>query len=398
MSIIIQKFGGTSVQNEASRKKVLERIIEEKNKSHKIIVVVSAIGRKGNPYATDSLLSLVNIKHSNKRDLDLLMSCGEIISSVVLCSLLNEKGFGAQVLTGGQAGIITDENYGNSNVISVNTDNIIKKLTNDNIIIVAGFQGITSNGDLTTLGRGGSDTTAVLLGEALDAEFVEIYTDVDGIMTSDPRIVPDAQVIDEICYEDLYNMAEDGAKVIHPRAVEIAERSNIKIKIKNTLRNSKGTMVFKHKKSENNKNIISSITYKEGITQITIDNRKNNKSIQSLINLLTEANISIDLINISLEINMFTINDKDLSLIVNILSENNYNYSINRDCCKISIVGHKMKGIPGIMSKILKSVVKEDIQILQTSDSHSSIWLLIKTKNAIKAMKSLHKEFSLGEK
>ncbi|MBS4535996.1 aspartate kinase [Clostridium sp. D2Q-14] len=399
MSIVIQKFGGTSVGNEASRKRVVERIIEKKKKGHNIVVVVSAIGRRGDPYSTDSLLSLIKTKYSNKRDLDLLMGCGEIISSVVLSNLLNQKGFESQALTGGQAGIITDENYGNSEVLSVNKDNILNKLTNDNIIVVTGFQGITSKGDITTLGRGGSDITAVLLGEALKAEFVEIYTDVDGIMTADPRIVLDAQVIDEICYEDLYNMAENGAKVIHPKAVEIAERSNIKIKIRNTLNNSKGTIVLRREKAKNNMpKIINSITYKDGKTQIIINNKKNNKNIQQLINLFTKSNISIDLISISLETNMFTIDDKDVTLAIKILSENGYNYSLNRDCCKISIVGHKMKGIPGIMSRILKSVYKENIQILQTSDSHSSIWILVKTKDTIKATKSLHKEFNLGKK
>ncbi|MBS4539901.1 aspartate kinase [Clostridium sp. D2Q-11] len=400
MSIIVQKFGGTSVANESSREKVIEKIIEKKNKGHKIVVVVSAIGRKGDPYATDSLISLINTQYINKRDLDLLMSCGEIISSVVLSNMLTQKGYSTQVLTGGQAGIITDENYGSSKVLSVNTDNIKNKLENNNIIIVAGFQGITSQGDITTLGRGGSDTTAVLLGEALKSEFVEIYTDVDGIMTADPRVVPDAQVIDTINYSDLYNMAEDGAKVIHPKAVEIAERSNLKVKIRNTLSSSDGTTVLRRQGiiDYNDKKIISSITYKDRRTQIIIDNIKNKGKIQSVMNLLTESNISIDLINFSLETNMFTIDDENVMLAEKILSENGYIYSINRDCCKISVVGHKMKGIPGVMSRIINSIFRENIKILQTSDSHSSIWVLVKTKDAIKAMRSLHKEFNLGEK
>lgn len=399
MSLIIQKFGGTSVANEASRNKVIEKILEKKKEGHKIIVVVSAIGRKGDPYATDSLLSLIDSKYSNKRDLDLLMSCGEIISSVVLSNMLNQKGIKTQVLTGGQAGIITDNNYGNSKVVSVKPDNLLSKLNDNNIIIVAGFQGITEKGDITTLGRGGSDTTAVLLGEALKSDFVEIYTDVDGIMTADPRLVPDAQVIDNICYSDLYNMAEDGAKVIHPRAVEIAERSNIKIKIRNTLSTAKGTTVVRRQglSDYNTNKIISSITYKDRRTQLIIDN-KNNEKIQALMSLFTEAKISIDLINLSLETNMFTIDDKDVLIAEKILSENEYIYSINRDCCKISVVGHRMKGIPGVMYRIVNSIFNEDIQILQTSDSHSSIWILVKTKDAIKAMRSLHKEFNLGEK
>jgi aspartate kinase len=221
MKIIVQKFGGTSVSTQQRREMVADKIIDAVDKGYSPVVVVSAIGRKGDPYATDTLLSLINNSesHVSKREMDLLMSCGEIISAVVIGETLEKRKFKVKVLTGGQAGIITNNDYSDADIIKVQTNKIMDLAKEGIIPIVAGFQGATEDGDITTIGRGGSDVTGSVLGEALKAEFIEIYTDVDGIMTADPRIVPEAKVIDKISYNEVFQFADQGAKVIHPREV-----------------------------------------------------------------------------------------------------------------------------------------------------------------------------------
>ncbi|KGG80284.1 aspartate kinase [Caloranaerobacter azorensis] len=402
MRILIQKFGGTSVSTFENRERVVKKIIDKFSKGYNVVVVVSAMGRKGEPYATDSLISLVNRQNISKRDLDLLMACGEIISAIVLSDHINRRGYKSVVLTGQQAGILTDSNYGEANVISVNPERIMKHLSHNEIVIVAGFQGANENGEITTLGRGGSDTTAVILGEALKSEVVEIYTDVDGIMTADPRIVPEAKLIEKICYSEVYQLAENGAKVIHPKAVEIAERANLKVVIKNTLNECDGTLItytegYNHSIDKNRDNIITAITHKGERVQIIIYSNGNEKKMQELINKIAENNISLDLINLLLDRKIFTIDKNDLFKLKRILDESNIKYDLIDNCCKLSIIGNRMRGVPGVMAKIVNALSNEGINILQTSDSHTTIWCLIKEKDAHKAIKVLHKEFNLDK-
>ncbi len=403
METIVQKFGGTSLANEKNRKKVASKIIDKYEQGYKVVVVVSAIGRKGDPYATDTLLSLVDKKSVGLRDLDLLISCGEIISGVVLSNLLRKKGYTSSVLTGYQAGIRTDKNYGRAEVIDVDTKNIKKKLKNNQILIVTGFQGATNEGEITTLGRGGSDTSAVILGEALNCKYVEIYTDVDGIMTADPRIVSDARVIDSICYSELHQLAEDGAKVIHPKAVEIAARGNIEVKIKNTLNNCEGTIVKGNEYLIKNKNhiegkdkkVINAITYKKSRVQVTVEMHDNNKNMNRLMSDITRNEISLDLINFFLDKKVFTIDKEDVERLQNILKDYDSRYYIKENCCKISTIGYKMHGKPGVMGRIVTALNNQNVDILQTSDSHTTIWCLINEKDLSKALNALHREFSL---
>lgn len=405
MKIIIQKFGGTSVSTFGNREKVVKKIIDKYSQGYNVVVVVSAMGRKGDPYATDSLINLVNKQNVSKRDLDLLMSCGEVISAIVLSDHIKRRGYETIVLTGQQAGIITDSNYGEANVISVNTEKIMSHLLQNKIVVVAGFQGANEKGEITTLGRGGSDTTAVVLGEALGSEVVEIYTDVDGIMTADPRIVPEAKLIEKICYSEVYQLAENGAKVIHPKAVEIAERANLKVIIKNTLSECKGTLIacpetynYSIDTKKHKDNVITAITHKSERIQVIIYSDGNDEKIQKLMNDIAKNNISLDLINLLLDRKIFTIDKKDLSKLKGILDRSNVKYNIINNCCKLSVIGHKMRGVPGIMAKIVNALSNEGVSILQTSDSHTTIWCLIKEKDAHKAIKVLHKEFNLGKK
>ena len=248
MKRIIQKFGGSSLATLELRENIVQKVREAKERSINPVIVVSAMGRKGEPYATDTLIDMVNQYKPMPRNLDLLMACGEIISSVTIASYLKDRGWDTIPLTGGQAGIITDNHYGKANIINIDTQLLLNILKEGKIPVVAGFQGITKEGNITTLGRGGSDVTAAILGEALKADSIEIYTDVDGVMTADPILMPSAKVLSAIDYNEVLELAEYGAKVIHPRAIEISMRSNIPIYIKNATTNSPGTLITNYNK------------------------------------------------------------------------------------------------------------------------------------------------------
>lgn len=387
MKIIVQKFGGTSVSTAKRREMVVDKVIGAINKGFSPVVVVSAIGRKGDPYATDTLLSLINEKDNlNKREIDLLMCCGEIISSVILSDVFASKGYKAKVFTGFQAGIITNEDFGNAEIIDMRVEDIIRTLKSGMIPIVTGFQGATQKGEFTTLGRGGSDITGTVLGAALNAEFVEIYTDVDGIMTADPNVVKDAKIIDEISYNEVFRLAQEGAKVIHPRAVEYAMKGNVPILIKNTLSNEKGTLIANY--VSNNDNLITGIACTNKISQVTI-----NCENDDVFEVLADNDISIDLINIFPEKKVFTINECDERKVKNILEELNIEYRIVHGCSKVAIVGNRMRGVPGVMATILKALRSNNIKVLQTADSHTTIWCLVKEEDAKAAVNLLHDVF-----
>jgi aspartate kinase len=400
MKILVQKFGGTSISSHERRKLVINKIVKAKEDGYFPIVVVSAMGRLGDPYATDTLLSLTNssFKTQNAQAVDLLMSCGEIISTVVLCGELFNQGISSVPLSGGQAGIITDESFNNAKVLKVQTDNLINLIKSEIVPVVAGFQGQDENGFITTLGRGGSDVSASILGVALKAEKVEIYTDVDGIMTADPRIVSDAALIEKISYNEVFNLADQGAKVIHPKAIEIAMSANIPLVIKNTLNNCSGTIINSCGKL-NFESIITGITHMPKRIQIIVDKRNNlqNENYSMLLNVIAENNISIDLINVFPNKNIFTIDADSIDKFDCVMKKLGLLYTYVKDCSKIAIIGNKMRGIPGVMARILKTLKSQNIEVLQTADSYTTIWCLVEEEHTNEAIKALHKEFKLGE-
>lgn len=399
MKILVQKFGGTSVSNVDRRKLVINKIIKAKESGFFPVVVVSAMGRRGEPYATDTLLSLLNheFKEINPLAADLLMSCGEIISSVIMCNDLNTENLEAIPLTGGQAGIRTDDNFNNAKVEDVDPKLILKLLKEGKVPVVTGFQGITQEGYFTTLGRGGSDVTASLLGVALKADGIEIYTDVDGIMTADPRIVKDAKLIKEISYNEVFQFADQGAKVIHPRAVEIAMKGNVPLLIKNTMNDCDGTIIDNFGEIDSS-DVITGITHIDNRVQIKVEVNENpdNDNYYDLLPVLADNFISIDLINVFPNQKVFTIDNNDLVQFNAIMTSLNLNYSGIEQCSKIAIIGSRMRGIPGIMARILKALIKEKIDVLQTADSHTTIWCLVESKYAESSIKALHKEFKLN--
>lgn len=398
MKILVQKFGGTSVATDETRDSVIKKIINGKKKCENVVVVVSAMGRLGLPYATDSLLHLVNHKNTklSPREIDLLMSVGEIISATVTANLLLEQGIKSCALTGGGAGIITDNNFNNAEVISIHTDRLTNLLKEGYVPVVAGFQGLSTSNDITTIGRGGSDTTAALLGEALKAQAVEIYTDVDGIMTADPRICPSAKIINELSYNEVFQMADSGAKVIHPRAVEVARRAGIPLVIKNTFNNSKGTNIIAFNRLEKKKSIkeklITSIAHREDRIQFIITGDIN---YEDFFCELADKNVSIDIINILPDKKVFTIDEKCKDSVLRIINKYNAKYSYIDDCCKVTVIGERMTGVPGVMARIIKCLSSCNIEILQTADSLSTIACLIKKNDLALAIKALHTEFML---
>ena len=399
MKILVQKFGGTSVSTLERRKKVAEKIHAAIKNGYTPVVVVSAMGRRGEPYATDTLLELIDeeFKISNQLATDLLISCGEIMSTVVICNELYKHHIDCIPLTGGQAGIITDNNFSNAELFKVDTETIMSILIKGKVPVIAGFQGRTEDGYITTLGRGGSDVSAAIIGASLNSVGIEIYTDVDGIMTADPKIVADASLIKEISYNEVFQFADQGAKVIHPRAVEFAMKANIPLIIKNTMSNCDGTLINNGCNNKSN-NIITGITSLSDRVQITISLQDNieNKNYASVLNILAENEISIDLINVFPNQNIFTIDSKDLSKYNSIMISRNMKYASIERCSKIAIIGNGMRGIPGIMAKILNTFSKENIQVLQTADSHTTIWCLVKTDDLQNSINALHHDFNLG--
>jgi len=403
MKIVIQKFGGTSVATPEVRAKAVQKVINAKKSGYYPVVVVSAMGRKGAPYATDTLIDLARNEcvDTHPREMDLLMSCGEIISSVIMVNALRAKGYEAVALTGGQAGIITDNNYGNASILKIQPDRIHMYLEMGKIPVVAGFQGVTESGDVTTLGRGGSDTTAAALGKALSASFIEIYTDVDGIMTADPRMVPNATVLKHLTYSEVFQMADQGAKVIHPRAVEIAMSGNIPLIIKNVNGNGPGTMVSSYYENDYRQiiehdpdQVVTSISHMLNRTQVIIENL--NPELQNIIlNRLAENGISIDLINVFPDSMIFTIDSNESDKTTAILDQLGCPYSVIHNCSKVSAVGNRMRGVPGVMARIIKALTKNQVQVLQTADSHTTISCLIKEEDTAKALVALHDEFKL---
>lgn len=404
MGILVQKFGGTSVQSYEKMMEVCKIIksYKEKDNDLQLVVVVSAMGRKGDPYATDTLINLVKNINENpqKRELDALMSCGEIISGTVFTNILTNEGLDAVFLNGGQAGIVTDENYGNSKIIDVNPQRIIKELNKGKIVVVAGFQGMTVDGELTTLGRGGSDTSAVALGKALKCETVEIYTDVDGVMTADPRVEPNAKVLEHIGYEEVFQMADKGAKVIHPRAVQLAKSANITLVIKNTLNPlAKGTNIGIMRTSIDEKmvyedkiDITTAVANQDNISQIRV-NAKEEEFIE-ILNQIQKNSVSIDMINFFVNNKAFIINQDEISKVKEILKKFDVSYEIKKDCAKVTLIGAQIMGMPGVMARIVKVLSKYNIQLLQTSDSHITISCLVQKEDMLNAVHAIHDEFN----
>ncbi|MFJ5622060.1 aspartate kinase [Peribacillus loiseleuriae] len=404
MKFIVQKFGGTSVRDEESRAHAKRHIQKALNDGFKVVVVVSAMGRKGDAYATDTLLSLVNGTDSklSKREQDLLLSVGETISSVVFTNTLLDSGISATTFTGAQAGFLTNQDHTNAKIIDMKCDRIRRELELHDVVVVAGFQGAAKNGDITTIGRGGSDTSAAALGSALQAEYVDIFTDVEGIMTADPRIADFARPLSVVTYNEVCNMAYQGAKVIHPRAVEIAMQAKVPIRIRSTYSDGLGTLVTSMNKGSNGSEIkerlVTGIAHVSKITQIKVKAKKDQYNLQAeVFKAMANASISVDFINISPNAVVYTVTEEMTSNAISILENMGYEPFIQRNCAKVSVVGAGINGVPGVAAKIVTALSDREISILQSADSHTTIWVLVKEQDLSIAVNALHDAFQLHE-
>ncbi|PWK12653.1 aspartate kinase [Tumebacillus permanentifrigoris] len=406
MRILVQKFGGTSVAKRETREKAIEHILDARRDGYSVVVVVSAMGRKGDPYATDSLLSILGEQdRTNRRELDMLMSCGELISAVSFAGQLRGHGVEATVLNGGQAGIITNEEFSRAQIVTINPKRILQELQQDRVVIVTGFQGATQNQEITTLGRGGSDTSATALGVALDAEIVDIFTDVEGIMTADPRIVDNASRLNTVTYAEICNLAYQGAKVIHPRAVEIAMQKNIPIRVRSTMSKDEGTLVTNHLENNRiedplNDRMVTGITQTANVTQIKVFATVGQHSDmqRSVFRAMADNSISVDLINVNPRGVAYTVTDQDTAEAVRVLQGLGYEPEVVPGCAKVAIVGAGMTGMPGVMAHIVEAIISEGIEILQSADSHTTIWVLVRGEDMVKAIRALHNKFQLHQR
>ncbi|MBC1934950.1 aspartate kinase [Listeria grandensis] len=400
MKIIVQKFGGTSVQNAESRQLAFNHLRNSIHQGYKVVVVVSAIGRIGDSYATDTLLELIGAKETrlSLREQDMLLSVGETISTAVFTNMLLEAGIKAAAFSGAQAGIRTNDEYTAGKILEVDVTRLRETLETVDIVVVAGFQGSAPNGDITTLGRGGSDTSAAALGVALAAERVDIFTDVDGMFTADPRIVKNARSLPTVSYNEVSNMAYQGAKVIHPRAVEIAMQAKIPLRIRSTYLEGEGTLVTSQTEVSGRfdvkERLVTGIAHVTNLTQIRVKTTSVHTQQQAFA-ILAEAAISLDFINISTDEIVFTVPERKREHVLTLLKEASYDAHTTEDCAKVSIVGAGIAGVPGVTAKIVSALSAKNIAILQSADSHTTVWILVEEADLIAAVNALHDEFCI---
>ena len=403
MSIIVQKYGGTSIGTIEKISSVADKIISEKNKGNDLVVVVSAMSGE-----TNRLLDLAQSidPDVSGRELDTLVSTGEQVTISLLALTLIKKGYNAISLTGPQAGIVTDSVFNKARLLSINNSIIKKYLSKGMIVVVAGFQGITKDGDTTTLGRGGSDTSAVAISVALDANECQIYTDVDGVYTTDPRISPGAKKIDRITTEEMLELSSQGSKVLQPRAVEFAGKYDVGIRVLSSFEDGTGTLVKTENDEQMEKAIISGIAFNKDEAQLTIRGVPDQPGIASLIlGPIADCNIDVDMIvqNVGedgLANFTFTVPRNDYKEAKKSLEESSQKLNAKKvegsdKIVKISMVGVGMRTHAGIASKMFSVLAENKINISMISTSEIKISIVTDEDNLEIAVNVLHKAFGL---
>ena len=403
MSLIVQKFGGTSVANAERIFNVANRIINTYNQGNSVVVVVSAQGD-----TTDELISKAKEinENSSKREMDVLLSAGEQISMSLLAMAIEKLGYPVISLTGYQAGISTDSNYCAARIKSIDTERLFRELDRKNIVIVAGFQGINKFEDITTLGRGGSDTTAVALAASLRADLCEIYTDVDGVYTADPRIVENASKLNDISYDEMLELASLGANVLHNRSVEVAKKYNVNLVVRSSLSNDPGTIVKEVCSVE--KIAVRGVARDNNIARIAVIGVEDKPGIAfKLFSMLAKDNINVDLILQSIGRNntkdiSFTISKDNLDKCVSIIKKNLAMFAaedvqFSDKYSKVSIVGAGMVNSPGIAAKMFEALYDADINIHMITTSEIKISVLVDIGEGERAVNAIHNKFKLNE-
>ncbi len=398
---IVQKFGGTSVGDLKRIENVAKRVISSKKEGHRIVVVVSAMSGE-----TDKLISYAHYfsKNPSKREMDILVSSGERVTSALLAIALNEMGYPSIALTGRQAGIYTDAIHTSARVAKIDRTKIENYLNEDKIVVVAGFQGITKDGDISTLGRGGSDLTAVAIAGAIEADLCEIYTDVDGVYTTDPRIEPKAKKIDKISYDEMLEFASLGAKVLQNRSVEMAKKLNVNLVTRSSFNYNEGTLITREENIME-KPIVSGIALDRNQARVTLRGVADRPGIAAeIFSELAKNNINIDMIiqNVGHDntTNLgFTVVENDLENTKRVLEKLHPSESMefDKDIVKVSVVGVGMKSHTGVASKAFEALSKENINIEMISTSEIKISMIINEKYGELAVRALHTAYELDK-
>jgi aspartate kinase len=449
MQIKVMKFGGTSVATAEARQLAAHKVIAAKEAGFHPVVVVSAIGRQGAPYATDTLMSLLHdvdpLVLPDAREVDLMLCCGEIMSTCIFAQTLKSMGHAASAMTGGQAGLVTDSTFGNARIIEVLPDGVFAVLRQGRIPVVCGFQGRSKAsenavyGEITTLGRGGSDTTASALGAALGAVAVEIYSDVDGVKTSDPAMVPFAPTLRKMTYEEIAEIAHQGAKVVHPRAAEIAMKFGIPLHLKCTFTDEPGTEVVTRDNFPGRR--VTGVTHTGKLVYLQFEAPfGSDKGIleSKVYQLMADYRINLFMLNVHPNSFGFAVPRKQLPNVKEILdglviplidgSPRTYIVQVGRagstevaaqermlagnssfgeirkctaklteNCTMVSVIAHDYLNQPGIYERVMRCLKDASINVLQTSDSPLSLSLLVSETDCERAVCVLHDEFELAE-
>ncbi len=405
MSLIVQKYGGSSVANAEKILRVAQRVVKTKKAGNNVVVVVSAMGDM-----TDDLIDLSKQINPDpeEREMDMLLATGEQVSIALLAMAIHKLGHEAVSFTGPQVGIITDEFHSKARIQNISPDRIKKALAQGKIVIVAGFQGQTPSGEITTLGRGGSDLTAVALAVALKAKHCEIYTDVDGIYTADPRVIPEASKMDVATYDEILELASLGAKVMHSRSIEVGKKFNMPIWVCNSHKEVKGTLITKENKKMEEV-VVSGVALAEDEAKITLFRVPDRPGVAAKVfQTLADANVNVDMIiqnktqTNSTDIS-FTVFKNELTKAMKVVKANARKLGVKDVACdeniaKVSIVGIGMRSHSGIASKMFSTLAKNKINIDMISTSEIKISVVVAGDKGKLAAQTIHKAFGLGKK
>lgn len=399
-SVIVMKFGGTSVADDRGRAALARRVLATLELGRQPVVVVSAMGRKGAPYATDTLLGLIDRLPATARDRDLLASAGELISASVVAAHLRAAGVDAVAFSGAEAGIYTDGDFGKARITCIDPDALGTAIEAGHVPVVAGFQGVGPDGSTSTLGRGGSDTTACALGVALHAEAVEIYTDVDGVMSADPRTCETAGVLEVIGAEELFQMARHGSKVVHTPAAELALSSGIDVRVRNTFSDHQGTRVA-DMRSYTPAGVATAVSHTGDIARFIVTLPADEGTAAHTVyqarvyRAMADAGVSLDMFTPVMSDLVFTVAESSVSGACAVLERLKLRYAVRHGLAKVTLVGAGMHGVPGVVASMAEHLAAAGVNVLQTADSHTTISALVAASDAPDAVAALHRGFGL---
>lgn len=398
MRVAVLKFGGTSVATRDERAVAYRRVRDAREGGFAVVAVVSAMGRRPDPYATDTLLELIESPAANA-NCDLLLAAGELISAAVFADGLCAEGIEAVALSGAQAGIITDRRHGDATVRRVEPDTILDLLANGVVAVVAGFQGADESGAITTLGRGGTDLSAIAIGHALDAKRVDIYTDVSGAMTADPRRVPTARTIERASLAEMTELATHGAKVMHHKAAEYASRTGTAYSVKG-LRSDRGTLVEERVAEERP---VTGVTATGRVTWVRIirgDIESPTRRMETELEMfrrVADAAVSIDQVTINQAGVAFVVEGDRGGELRRLLADLNLAVRVREGCSKISIVGTGMRDAPGVVHRVVEALSRADVEIIHCTDSNVTISILVPAEQVTRAESAVHEQFGLDK-